>query len=176
MRSETQGHGLCVSSPQMLRVTETDVHLDPQGGYIWEEHHRTLQIQYIYFIVDRISAGHKWKTWPVCDLRSNFPPLAVIFVLIVCGVAYLPMRWFFASPVKEHNSVSIYPPLNDHDEMDEWMSNEWIISSVRQMTSNSSGLPVATVLNDVNNYFWFLYSVTVHSTRGRMCSGWNHTK
>lgn len=49
MRSETQGHGLCVSSPQMLRVTETDVHLDPQGGYIWEEHHRTLQIQYIFF-------------------------------------------------------------------------------------------------------------------------------
>lgn len=44
MHSETEGHGLCVSSPQILRVTETDVHLDPQGGYMYEEHHRTLQI------------------------------------------------------------------------------------------------------------------------------------
>ncbi len=70
MRSETEGHGLCVSSPQILRVTETYVHLDPQGGYLCEEHHRTLQI-YLFSCWKNISAGQRWKTRPVYDLQMQ---------------------------------------------------------------------------------------------------------
>ncbi len=79
--------------------------------------------KYIYLVVDRIYRQGKDEKQGLSVTSkckcNNFPPLAVLFVLIVCGVAFLPMmRECFTSPVKEVNSGSIYPPLNDHDGMD----------------------------------------------------------